>query len=422
MQAPVSLRKPSQQSLLPVAPRAPAVPLPVRAPLKVAGLFAGIGGIELGLAPHGHETLSLCEIDAGAMAVLRSRFPSIPLHDDVQTLKRLPRGVSLVTAGFPCQDLSQAGKTVGIDGARSGLVGEVFRLIRSQRAPWLLIENVPFMLRLSRGRALEVIISALEVFGYKWAYRVIDARSFGIPQRRERVYIVASLEDDPRTVLLSDDEGAPPPEKWGPGRSFGFYWTEGIRGLGAAVDAVPTLKGGSAVGIPSPPAVVLPDGNVILPDIRDLERLQGFDVEWTAPAEEVVRKGWRWKYVGNAVAVHVAHWLGKRLREPMAYDDSLDSPLAPGDVWPNSAWNLGQGRFRSNASAWPVSIPMTPIHQFLKFEPKPLSHRAVSGFLERASRSSLRFPEGFVETLTTHQRRMLKSGAPIVASPRRKIA
>lgn len=69
--------------------------------------------------------------------------------------------------------------------------------------------------------------------------------------------------------------------------AFGFYWTEGTRGLGAAVDAVPTLKGGSTIGIPSPPGILLPGGRVVTPRIEDAERLQGFEAGWTEPAEAV---------------------------------------------------------------------------------------------------------------------------------------
>ncbi|MDJ0114886.1 DNA cytosine methyltransferase, partial [Rhodococcus erythropolis] len=72
----------------------------------------------------------LCEIDPGAQAVLRSRFADVPLHGDVTKLRALPSDIELVAAGFPCQDLSQAGKTAGITGARSGLVDEVFRLVK----------------------------------------------------------------------------------------------------------------------------------------------------------------------------------------------------------------------------------------------------------------------------------------------------
>ena len=134
------------------------------------------------------------------MAVLSHRFPEIDLHDDVRTLQALPEDTTLVVAGFPCQDLSQAGTTKGLAGSRSGLVGEVFRLIEAHRTPWLLLENVPFMLQLGRGEAMNVITERLEELGYRWAYRVVDSRAFRLPQRRRRIYLVASLECDPRHV------------------------------------------------------------------------------------------------------------------------------------------------------------------------------------------------------------------------------
>lgn len=244
---------------------------------RVAGLFAGVGGLELGLGRAGHETMMLCEIDPPARAVLETRFPSLPLEDDVRKVEKIPSNVDLLVGGFPCQDLSQAGKTAGIEGANSGLVGEVFRLLETRPVPWVLLENVPFMLRLAKGRALDVIVSRFERLGYRWAYRVVDTRAFGLPQRRERVFILASLEGDPRGVLLADDAGEPAPTAWNPRTmALGFYWTEGIRGLGTGIDCVPTLKGGSTIGIPSAPAILLPSGRVVTPDIRDAERLQGF--------------------------------------------------------------------------------------------------------------------------------------------------
>ncbi|MFG3703022.1 DNA cytosine methyltransferase, partial [Micromonospora sp. NPDC047620] len=158
----------------------------------MVGLFAGIGGLELGLSAHGWRTELLCEIDPGARAVLSARFPEVETHADVTRLRGLPAGTELVAAGFPCQDLSQAGRTAGITGERSGLVDEVFRLVRRKRGPrWLLIENVPFMLQLGRGQAMRHITAALEELGYTWAYRVVDARAFGLPQRRQRVLMLA---------------------------------------------------------------------------------------------------------------------------------------------------------------------------------------------------------------------------------------
>ena len=368
---------------------------------SITGLFAGIGGLERGLARAGHETLLLCENDPAAAAVLAHRF-DIRLHDDVRTLSSLPRKTSLVVAGFPCQDLSQAGKTAGIEGARSGLVGEVIRLIEAQRTPWVLLENVPFMLQLSAGRAMDVIASAFEHLGYRWAYRVVDSRAFGIPQRRRRVYFLASLVGDPRTVLFADEAGEQPERGDFRSVACGFYWTEGVRGLGWAVDAIPTLKGGSALGIPSPPALVLPDGTVGTPDIRDAERLQGFPPNWTKPAETVGRASARWKLVGNAVSVTAAEWLGRRLAKPGKVREFPLSSMASTGSWPTAAWNVGNGRMQVKASEWPVRRKYQSLEDFLSYPLIPLSAKATAGFLGRAARGGLRFPPEFLRTLRNH--------------------
>ncbi|MCC6998052.1 MAG: DNA (cytosine-5-)-methyltransferase [Deltaproteobacteria bacterium] len=371
---------------------------------RVAGLFAGIGGIEHGLHLAGHETKVLCEIEPGACAVLAKRFPGVPIHRDVCDLEALPRDIDLLTAGFPCQDLSQAGKTVGIEGTRSGLVGEVFRLLRRRPTPWVLLENVPFMLQLSRGRAMEVIVASLEHLGYRWAYRVVTTQAFGLPQRRERVYLLASLHGDPREVLFADEAGEPPPPEHSWKVANGFYWTEGVRGLGWAVDAVPTLKGGSTIGIPSPPAIVLPEGRVVTPELRDAERMQGFDPDWTSPAEDVTRKSHRWKLVGNAVTVDVARWVGERLANPSPRGALVEgTPLEGGErAWPKAAWNVGDGRFAASISKWPFQRPGTSLERFLKYPSRPLSTKATAGFLARTKTSSLRFPPGFIKKLERH--------------------
>lgn len=380
----------------------------------VAGLFAGVGGIERGLTRAGHETKLLCENDAAATAVLKARFKEIPFHSDVKTLESLPRGTTLLAAGFPCQDLSQAGKTVGIAGSRSGLVGEVFRLIKKHETPWVLLENVPFMLQLGRGEAMNVITASLEALGYKWAYRVVNTQTFGLPQRRRRVYLVASLASDPRNVLFADEAGPveiPSSERM----AYGFYWTEGNTGLGWAEDALPTLKGGSALGIPSPPAIYLPDGQIATPDIRDAERLQGFPIDWTKPAQKVAKKGMRWKLVGNAVSVPAAEWVGKRLREPGPLLDFETVPLVDHRHWPTAAWNVGEGRVRVAASEWPVRRRYQPLQPFLKFPTSDLSAKATAGFLSRAEVAKLRYISGFLEAIRAHLRKM--GGAP---TPSRK--
>ena len=381
--------------------------------LTVAGLFAGVGGIELGLHQAGHGTQLLCEYDAGARQVLESRFEA-PVHPDVRTLRSIPR-VDLVAAGFPCQDLSQAGRTAGIGGNQSGLVGELFRLLRDRRnsPKWLLLENVPFMLQLQRGKAMRYLVDELEELGFRWAYRVVDARAFGIPQRRQRVLLLASRTEDPAPILLGQDaeERVQP---FSPNYLCGFYWTEGLRGLGWAVDGVPTLKGGSTIGIPSPPAIWDPrDGSFTTPDIRDAERLQGFSVDWTEPALEGkgVRRGHRWKLVGNAVSVPVAAWIGGRLAAP-THTRVPGTALPRGVSWPRAAWGFAGEVFAADVSRWPVARRQKSLREFLTFPRIPLSHRAATGFLRRATSSALHFEDGFLDDL----RRFVERGARTTAA------
>jgi DNA (cytosine-5)-methyltransferase 1 len=382
--------------------------------LSVAGLFAGVGGIELGFHQAGHRTKMLCEIDPGARRVLEQRF-GMKVEPDVCHLKSLPK-VDVVAAGFPCQDLSQAGRTAGIRGHQSSLVGEVFkRLRRSSTSPrWLLLENVPFMLQLERGKAMRYLVDELEELGFTWAYRVVDARAFGLPQRRKRVILLASRTDDPRAVLFGESE-EPNTPPFSRERLCGFYWTEGSRGLGWAVDAVPTLKGGSTIGIPSPPAIWDPlDRTLTTPDIRDVERLQGFDADWTASALGVdgVRRGHRWKLVGNAVNVPVAKWIGEQLATP-SREAPAGTLLKRGVAWPYAAWGHRGKVFAVDVSTWPVRQPAPRLKEFLQFSRVPLSHRAALGFYKRAVVSALKFEAGFLDDVKHYVDRMAR---PIVAA------
>lgn len=377
--------------------------------LTVAGLFAGIGGIELGLAAAHHKTTLLCEYDLGAKKVLETKL-KVHVAPDVRELETVGP-VDLVAAGFPCQDLSQAGRTAGIQGRNSGLVGHVFRLLDAlgRRGPrWLLLENVSFMLQLDRGAGMRHLVDELEARGFAWAYRVVDTRAFGLPQRRQRVLLLASRDEDPRSVLLADDEGPEDGPDF-PDLLRGFYWTEGTRGLGWAIDAVPTLKGGSTIGIASPPAIWSPmDGSITTPEIRDAERLQGFDADWTAPALDVdgVKRGHRWKLVGNAVSVPVAKWVGKRLAKPGRFRAPAGVLLPRGVSWPRAAWGSHGNVFPADVSMWPVQWKREHLSDFLRHPRPPLSYKASAGFLSRASQSSLRFEPGFLDAVAQHVRRM----------------
>lgn len=378
--------------------------------LACAGLFAGIGGLELGLSKAGHHTVLLCENDDAATTVLAKRFPGIPLAADVRTMRSLPTETELVCAGFPCQNLTQVGDKKGIAGGQSSLVEHVFRLLRKRPVQWVIIENVSFMLQLDRGSAIKKIIESLESLGYHWAYRIVDSFCFGVPQRRRRVFIVASLEYDPRAVLLADDAGPLTSVTALLTVPLGFYWTEGNAGVGLAVDSVPPLKGGSGLGIPSAPAILFPEGLVATPHIRDAERLQGFPAGWTDPASTVERASIRWRLIGNAVTVPVAKWLGKRLLKPGNYSGEDDPELSARDRWPNAAWNLGDGRRVSKVSENPFANRAS-LMNFLRHEGRPLSVKATDGFVRRVRNSGLRVPRGFLAALERHASRAEHRGS-----------
>ena len=377
--------------------------------MKVMGLFSGIGGFELSFAARGAECVGLCDIDESAQAVLRSRFPGVPIYKDVGSVQSL-NGADILTAGFPCQDLSQAGTKTGIHGAKSSLIQHVFRLLESskKKPEWVLIENVSYMLRLNRGQAMQYILERVEELGYSWAYRVLDARCFGLPQRRERVVIVLCRTGDPSQILFPggfvepnvDDRVGAVTE----GSVYGFYWTEGKRGLGWVKDAVPTIKGGSALGIPSPPAIWIPvTGEFGTPTIGDAERMFGFPSGWTEPAIDVSRRnGARWKLIGNTICVPMVDWVGGQITDPkgrMAPAHRIAKTARP----PLAAFGLKGQRYAVDVSTWAAPAPSPELGKFLNDALKPLSIRAAAGFYNRAMESTaIHFAEGFLGSMAAY--------------------
>jgi len=366
--------------------------------LKVAGLYAGIGGFELAFRQAGAVPVFLADSWDPAQRVLKSKFPEAELAGDVAEIDELPNGIDVVTAGFPCQNLSMAGDKTGITGKKSGDVRHLFDLIEISKPGVILIENVYFMLHLDRGAAMEHLISEFERLGYRWAYRLIDTLAFGLPQRRRRIYFVASKDIDPRDVLFRDTGeehkvAAPTIE-----RPIGFYWTEGRSGAGLTADGVPPIKGGSGIGIPSAPAVLFPDGQVLMPDIESCEALQGFPRKWTEAAAEDKRSK-RWVLVGNAVSVPAAGWVAKRIVNSSTSFEPTGRASVLGSKWPNAACGDRHGRYSVEASASPLINAAPSISEYRTPAWTPLSLRALTGFVKRAREGNLRYPAGFLDSL-----------------------
>jgi DNA (cytosine-5)-methyltransferase 1 len=160
--------------------------------LRVLDLFSGIGGFSLGLErAGGFETVAFCEIEPYCRAVLAKHWPGVKQYDDVRTLN-LQRGMAdVVTAGFPCQDLSLAGKGAGLSGERSGLWWQVRRTIRVVRPRFAVLENVAALL----SRGMGTVLGSLAAIGYDAEWHCIPAGHVGAPHERDRVWIIAHAHE-----------------------------------------------------------------------------------------------------------------------------------------------------------------------------------------------------------------------------------
>ena len=155
-------------------------------------LFSGIGGFSLGLERAGMRTVAFCEIEPFARRVLAKHWPDVPCYDDVRSLtaERLAAdgiSVDVICGGFPCQDISSAGKRAGLDGERSGLWSEIARLTGEIRPSHILVENVAALLGNGMGR----VLGDLAALGYDAEWHCIPASAVGAPHRRDRVWLVA---------------------------------------------------------------------------------------------------------------------------------------------------------------------------------------------------------------------------------------
>ena len=164
--------------------------------MRVLDLFAGIGGFTIGLEKAGFQTVAFCEIEPYAQKVLRKNWPGVKIYDDVRgiTAERLVAdgiGVDVITGGFPCQDISVAGKGAGIEGERSGLWSECARLLRDIQPRYAIFENVTNLLNGERGAWFRRILWDISSIGYDAEWHCIPASAVGAHHRRDRIWIVA---------------------------------------------------------------------------------------------------------------------------------------------------------------------------------------------------------------------------------------
>lgn len=322
--------------------------------LTAVSLFAGIGGFDLALTRAGVRVVAAVEIDPAARSVLRRQFPDVTLFEDVREVTGahlraagFVPGRGVITAGWPCQGNSVAGRRGGLADPRSGLWTHVRRLLADTGAAWFIGENVPGLLSVNRGEDFGVVLDDLAGLGMGFCWRVLDAQHFGVPQRRRRVFVVGRAGGDPRgpaEVLLEPEgrEGNPAPRsETRPniagtlGSRVGGSRTTDLDGHGAyIVGSLTTSSPGGIGGVDDNVAqaghlvaaaltaregkgpdsdattTLLPLDGVAVRKLTPLEceRLQQLDGWITGQADAA-----RYRQCGNAVAVPVVEWVSRRL-------------------------------------------------------------------------------------------------------------
>lgn len=266
--------------------------------LKYFDTFAGIGGFSVALTELGHECIGFSEIDRHASQVYSSHFPSHTPYGDITSIDpaQLP-DFDLLVGGFPCQAFSVAGHKRGFEDARGTLFFELCRIASIKRPRLLLFENVKGLLSHDGGRTFHVILSALDELGYDCQWQILNAAHFGVPQTRERVYLVGHLRgtDRPEVFPLPCSARA----SVGEDRCVAYQNRRNITTVSDCFGTLTCTYRGKPDGDGRPGLLV--DGRVrgLLP--IECERLQGFEDGWT----EGIPTSQRYRCIGNAVCVPV---------------------------------------------------------------------------------------------------------------------
>lgn len=311
--------------------------------MRAVSAFAGIEGFGLGFARNGIEVTTQIEWDEHCRTILRRHYPHANLMGDISDVIGSELGtIDLACGGFPCQDTSIAAPhRLGLAGQRSGhfyeftrLLAEYARLVDVSGPRWVVIENPAGLLKSNDGRDMAAVVGTLEDLGYGWAYRVVDGRYLGTPQRRGRVLVVGHRGGDPRPAwqVLGDGEGR---GEVGPARQVRTRGTVGSTpDLPAGVDAVwrksararaslskggyetwvsdgngNTLTGFDGGGPARQTHLIAQAGRIRTLSLTEWERLQGFPDGWT----EGIPESARYTAIGNSMHVGTSDWLSGRL-------------------------------------------------------------------------------------------------------------
>lgn len=304
--------------------------------LASLSLFSGIGGFDLGFEVAGIKTVAMCEANESASSILKKHWPTIPVFDDVRNLHGSDfRAIDLIHGGFPCQDISMAGKREGLAGKKSGLWWEFHRIVSESRPRFVVIENVAGLLSSGGRRDLGAIIGSLAELGYMGGYRVLDSRYFGVAQRRRRVFIVASLGTDCGQKVLFESVSLPGDFKKSRKESKEIPSTSVSSAEKTVLDQqaysiTPKTGGGNqlraqetdqansltAIGQHHDRGTkIVEEFGVRRLTPLECERLMGFPDNWTLIDNQghIVPDTTRYKVCGNSVVVNVSKWLGQQI-------------------------------------------------------------------------------------------------------------
>lgn len=301
--------------------------------LRVASLFSGIGGFDLGFEDEGFEVTFQCEIDTFCRSILQHHWPQITVHENIKDLSGDAIPVSDVwVGGFPCQDVSLArmGARAGLKGKRSGLFHDFARLVGEALPGVVVLENVAGLLSSHQGRDFGTVTGTLAELGYSVGWRVFNSKNFGVPQSRQRVYIVGCHRDrcGPGEILFEAERGERNAEK---GKSNGkaavspFKTSIGKDGGDGPVfqsiayclyacSARHTGTDWSRTYVQYPET-----GKVRRLTPKECEGVMGFPYGWTIPPQGRFRPddvdSLRYHALGNAVTPPVAKWLAHRIKK-----------------------------------------------------------------------------------------------------------